>query len=317
MRDTLYLVIPCYNEEEVLPETRRRLKQKLGDLAAAGKISENSKVVFVDDGSKDKTWELIKRFHGEDSLFTGISLSRNSGEQNAYIAGMTAANEYADMIITMDADLQDDINAIDNMIEDYYKGSDIVYGVRSSRKKESFFRKFPARVFYKIMKRLGTELIPDHSQYRLMSSRAVESLCRYAEVNMFLPALIPLMGYPSSIVYHERGGRFAGKSKYSPGKLFSLSIEAVTSFSFKPIQWLSLPAALAFAAFAVSAVALAAIKINNGVFEPWLAISASVWFLLALQLAAIRIIGEYAGKTYIETKKRPRYIIAEQLTDPD
>ncbi len=314
MGDVLYLVIPCYNEEEVLPETAKRLLVKMNDLIEQGTVKESSKVIFVDDGSKDNTWEIIKELHKDNKLFSGISLAHNSGEQNAYIAGMMTVKDFADIVITMDADLQDDIDAIDKMVLDYYAGNDVVYGVRSSRKKDTFIKRFPAKMFYKVMRRLGTEQIPDHSQYRLMSRRAIEALSGYGEVNLFLPALIPLMGFKNSIVYHERKERVAGKSKYSVKRLFSLAAEAITSFSIKPIHFINTIGFLFLLIslmIAVYALVFDAAENTRG----WLFIVSSVWGTGGLMLLATGVVGEYIGKTYFEVKQRPRYIISEKLMD--
>jgi len=314
MCETLYLVIPCFNEEDVLPETSRRLDIKIRYMIEQKLISKNSKAFFVDDCSKDNTWKIIKQLHEENELFSGLSLAHNSGEQNAYIAGMMTVKEYADMVITMDADLQDDIDAIDKMVIEYYAGNDIVYGVRSSRKNDSFVKRFPAKVFYKSMKMLGTELIPDHSQYRLMSRRAIEALSGYSEVNLFLPALIPLLGFKNSVVYYERKERFAGESKYSFWKLLSIFTEAITSFSMKPIHFiynLGILSLLIFTGILIYTI----IQAINGKVEDWLLILASVWAVGGTVLLAVGIVGEYVGKTYSETKKRPRYLISESFLD--
>ena len=310
----LYLVIACFNEEDVLPETAKRLSEKINMMIVCKLVDKNSKVVFVDDGSRDKTWEIIKQLHKENELFSGISLAHNSGEQNAYIAGMMTVKNYADMVITMDADLQDDIEAIEKMVNDYYAGNDIVYGVRSSRKKDSFVKRFPAKVFYKIMKLLGTELIPDHSQYRLMSRRAIEALSCYREVNLFLPALIPLLGFRNTIVYHERKKRCAGKSKYSVKRLFSLAAEAITSFSLKPLRFISNIGVL-FLLVAAGTAVYAITQAVAGDAISWLILLASVWAIGGTMLLATGIVGEYVGKIYFETKQRPRYIIYESLLD--
>ena len=314
MCEILYLVIPCYNEEDVLPEAARRLESKIRVMVDKQIISEKSRILFVNDGSNDKTWTIIKRLHDENKLFLAISLAHNSGEQNAYLAGMMTAKKYADMALTMDADLQDDIDAIDKMVNEYYKGNDIVYGVRSSRNNESLFKRFSANVFYKIMKAMGTALIPNHSQYRLMSRRAMEALSGYREVNLFLPALIPLLGFQSSIVYHERTQRIAGKSKYSVGRLFSLAIQAVTSFSLKPIRFVSV-AGIFFLLVAMGITSVAVIRASKGNVDGWLWVLASVWAVGGMVLIALGIIGEYVGKTYFETKQRPRYSISESMLD--
>jgi glycosyltransferase involved in cell wall biosynthesis len=314
MCETLFLVIPCFNEEDVLPETAKRLVEKMNNMIERKLISRDSKVFFVDDGSRDNTWNIIKRLHAENELFSGLSLAHNSGEQNAYIAGMMAVKEYAEMVITMDADLQDDINAIDKMVNDYYEGNEIVYGVRSSRKKDSFFKKVTARTFYRTMKMMGTELIPNHSQYRLMSRRTIEALSCYREVNLFLPALIPMLGFKSSIVYYERTERYAGKSKYSVGNLFSVAFEAITSFSLKPIRFIYCIGVL-FLLISFGVIIYILIQLIADKADVLLLILASVWFVGGTILLAVGIVGEYIGKTYSETKQRPRYIISESFLD--
>ena len=314
MCETLYLVIPCFNEEDVLPETATRLGSKIKHMIEQHVISERSRVLFVDDGSSDKTWAIIKRLNGENKFFSGISLAHNSGEQNAYLAGMMTAKDAADMVVTIDADLQDDIDAIDKMVSEYYAGSDVVYGVRASRKNESLFTRFSAIAFYKVMKAMETPLIPNHSQYRLMSRRALEALSGYGEVNLFLPALVPLLGFKNSIVYHERTQRFAGKSKYSVSRLLSLAIQAITSFSLKPIRFVS-AAGIIFLLFAMGAAVIAVIRAFAGNADGWLWVLASVWAVGAMTLIAIGIVGEYVGKTYVETKRRPRYFVCESLLD--
>jgi len=286
----------------------------MNSMIEQGFVNKNSKVVFVDDGSKDGTWNIIKQLHSENELFSGISLAHNSGEQNAYIAGMMSVKKYADIVITMDADLQDDINAIDEMVKKYYEGNDIVYGVRSSRKKDSFFKKFSAKGFYKFMKMLGTELIPDHSQYRLMSRRAIEALSGYSEVNLFLPALIPLLGFKHSIVYYERNERFAGQSKYSFWKLLFIFSEAITSFSVKPIRFIN-SIGLLFLLISFSVLIYTLCQAISGAAVGWLLVLASVWAVGGALLLAIGIVGEYVGKIYFETKQRPRYIISENILD--
>lgn len=314
MNNLLYLIIACYNEQEVLPETARQLSIKINHMIDEGLISKDSKIVFVNDGSKDKTWEIIHSLHRKNKLFSGISLSHNSGEQNAYIAGMMTVKDKADMVITMDADLQDDINAIDEMVKAYFEGNEIVYGVRKSREKDSFFKKTTANMFYSLMNKMGTELIANHSQYRLMSKRAIEALSEYSEVNMFLPALVPLLGFKHAIVYHERQERFAGETKYSAGKLFSLAAEAVTSFTYKPLQFINILIFISLLAVLFSAVGMIAQALKNGAVSDWLKIFISLWSISALQLVAIRIVGDYVGRTYRETKKRPRYFIDIDLT---
>lgn len=312
MCKTLYLVIPCYNEEEVLPETAKLLEQKIKHMVEHKKINLRSRILFVDDGSKDNTWEIIKELHDKNNLFSGLKLAHNSGEQNANIAGMMAAKEYADMVITMDADLQDDIDAIDEMVNEYDKGNDIVYGVRSSRKTDSFFKRNTAKAFYKVMKMLGVELIPDHSQYRLMSRRTIEALSGYSEVNQFLPVLILQLGYKNTIVYYERKERHAGTTKYSVGKMLSLAVEAITSFSMKPIRFIN-SIGILFILISVGVFLCFLAQVLKGNDEVWLAVLASIWVIGGTMLLAIGVVGEYVGKTYLETKQRPRYHISETL----
>ena len=237
--DKLYVVVPCYNEEAVLPETTRRLGEKLHAMMAAGSISADSRVLFVDDGSRDRTWELIEQAHAQDELFTGAKLSRNRGHQNALLAGLMTAKDCADMVISMDADLQDDINAMDKFVEEYYAGHDIVYGVRSSRATDTAFKRLTGEGFYKVMRKLGVEIVNNHAEYRLMSRRALEALSKYDERNLFLRGIVPLLGYPAAIVPYERAERFAGETKYPLKKMLSFAIEGITSFSVKPLTFIT------------------------------------------------------------------------------
>ena len=315
MNETLYIVIPCFNEEDVLHETANRLDQKMKSMMAQGLIGEGSKVVFVDDGSKDKTWEIIKQLHTENNLFSGFSLSHNVGQQKSLFAGMVTVKKYADMFVSMDADLQDDVNVMDEMVRAYYKGDDIVYGVRSSRKKDSFVRRFASENFYKFTEMMGIEFVPDHAHYRLMSRRAVEALSKYEEVNLFLPYLVPQLGFRSSVVYYERNKRFAGKTKYSLRKLFSMATDGITSFSTKPIAMISLLVFGSFLAVIAGTIAIIIQKVQTGEVPSWLIVFTSVWAAGTFQLIALRVIGEYIGKTFKESKKRPRYIVSENLMD--
>ena len=248
MADILYIVVACYNEEEVLPETSRRLRAKLEGLMAAGKISERSRVLFVNDGSRDRTWELITRLHGGCPLFCGADLSRNRGHQNALLAGLMTAKERCDMAISMDADLQDDIDAVDAMVEQYYAGCDVVYGVRSSRKKDTFFKRFTAEGFYRVMNFMGAETVFNHADYRLMSRRALEGLAQFREVNLFLRGIVPMIGYRTGTVEYERGERFAGESKYPLKKMLSFALEGITSPSTRPIRYITILGFLVFLA---------------------------------------------------------------------
>ena len=307
----LYLVIPCYNEEEVLPETAMRLKEKLTELERKQKIDEGSRILFVNDGSRDRTWEIIRTLHEEDPCFGGINLSRNRGHQNALLAGLMTAKEYADMVISMDADLQDDINAVDDMIDKYLEGIDIVYGVRSSRKKDTFFKRATAEGFYKMMNTMGANTVFNHADYRLMSRRALEGLSRFQEVNLFLRGIVPMIGFSWDVVYYERGERFAGESKYPFGKMISFAVEGITSLSTRPIRMIT---GLGFIIFLVSIGILIYSLVRHymgATIVGWTTLMVSVWAIGGLILLSLGVVGEYVGKIYLETKSRPRYIIEE------
>ena len=309
----LYTVIPCYNEEEALPETARQLALKYGQLLSSGMIGEGSRIVFVNDGSKDRTWELICALHRENPLFSGICLSRNRGHQNALLAGLMTVRDRADMVISMDADLQDDIGAMDEMIAKYQSGCDVVYGVRSSRKKDRFFKRFTAEAFYRLMNFLGANTVFNHADYRLMSRRALDGLAKFEEVNLFLRGIVPMVGYPSDIVLYERGERTAGESKYPLKKMVSFALEGVTSLSTKPLRMITL---LGFLIFLISLILLAVfiVQFFIGMTVPgWASVIVSLWGIGGLLMLAIGIVGEYIGKIYLETKKRPRFLIADFL----
>ncbi len=310
---TLYIVIPCYNEEEVLPETSRRMKDKMASLEQQQKISGKSRVVFVDDGSKDRTWEMIEELHQQDELFSGVKLSRNRGHQNALLAGLSTVSGLADAYISMDADLQDDINAIDGFLEEFSKGNEVVYGVRSARKKDTFFKKFTAEVFYKIMNRMGAEVVFNHADYRLLSDRALKGLLDFKEVNLFLRGIVPMVGFKSSKVYYERNERFAGESKYPLKKMIAFATQGITSLSIKPIRMII---TLGFVTFLISIAMLIYFLVRHftgNTVSGWTSIIISIWALGGLQLLAIGVIGEYIGKVYLETKNRPRFIIDQFL----
>ena len=309
----LYLVIPCYNEEEVLPITQKALKEKMDNLIKNKKISKDSKVMFVNDGSKDKTWELIEEYHKEDPLFVGVKLSRNKGHQNALLAGLMTAKKYADITISMDADLQDDINVIDKMIEENNAGSEIVYGVRSSRKKDSWFKRFTAESFYKLMHAMGVEVVFNHADCRLMSKRVLDELEHFEEANLFLRGLIPLLGFKTSIATYERNERAAGESKYPLKKMLSFAWDGITSFSVKPLKMIT---TLGFIMLFISVVMIIytiIVKILGNTVDGWAFIMLSIWFIGGVQLVSVGLIGEYIGKIYNETKRRPRYIIEKEL----
>ncbi len=316
MKKILYVVIPCYNEEQVLEETTRRLKAKLESLISQDKISEKSKVMYVNDGSKDNTWQLIKTIHENEKLFTGISLSRNRGHQNALVAGLLEAKKYADIVISMDADLQDDINAMDEMIEKYYDGNEIVYGVRSARKKDSFFKKFTAESFYKIMEFMGVEIIYNHADYRLTSKKVLDCFENYKEVNLFLRGIFPLIGFKSDIVYYERDKRFAGESKYPLKKMLSFAFDGITSFSVKPIRFI-LGIGLLFSLLSVLFLVYIVLKkiFINDSLRGWTSTVALICFFGSFQIFCIGLIGEYISKIYLETKGRPRFFLSENLEE--
>ena len=315
MDNKLYLVIPCYNEEEVLSETSKRLKEKLLQLIDAGKADADSRIVFVNDGSKDRTWEIIKALHEKDVVFSGINLSRNRGHQNALLAGLMTVKDYADVTISMDADLQDDIDAIDEMMDKYLEGTDIVYGVRSSRIKDTFFKKATAEGFYKLMNAMGANTVFNHADYRLMSRRALEGLSEFGEVNLFLRGMVPMIGYPSDVVYYERGERFAGESKYPFGKMLSFAIEGITSLSIKPIRLITF---LGFFIFLVSIGILIYSLVRHfmgATIVGWTTLMVSVWAIGGLILLSLGVVGEYIGKIYLETKARPRFLIEQFLNE--
>ena len=317
MSDTLYIVVPCYNEEAVLPETARRLGEKLGELAGSGKISDQSRVLFFNRGSGDATWSIIAGLHRADPRFSGVDLSRNRGHQNALLAGLMTARDRADMVISMDADLQDDINAVDAMVDKYYEGCDIVYGVRSAREKDTFFKRFTAEGFYRLMAFLGAETVFNHADYRLMSRRALEGLAQFREVNLFLRGIVPMIGYTTGYVSYERGERFAGESKYPLKKMLSFAMEGITSLSTKPIRYITL---LGFLVFLVSIAMLiySVVRWANGATVlGWASVICSVWAIGGLILLSLGIIGEYIGKIYLETKGRPRFLIREVLEERD
>ena len=315
MKDILYIVVPCYNEEEVLPETSRRLREKVSALIAEGKISDRSRILFVNDGSRDRTWQLISELHDSDHIFSGVNLSRNRGHQNALLAGLMTAKEKCDMAISMDADLQDDVDAVDGMVEKYYTGCDIVYGVRSSRKKDTFFKRFTAEGFYRVMNALGAETVFNHADYRLLSRRALEGLSQFKEVNLFLRGIVPMIGYTAGTVEYERGERFAGESKYPLKKMLAFAMEGITSLSTKPIRFIT---GLGFLIFLVSIIMLITfiVKWAMGMtVAGWASVICSVWAIGGLILLSLGVIGEYIGKIYLETKGRPRFLIREVLDD--
>lgn len=298
----LYVVIPCYNEEAVLKETTKRLREKFDELLKKKVISKKSKVLYVNDGSKDKTWELIEEINKKDNTFTGISLSRNRGHQNALVAGLLTAKEYADVVVSMDADLQDDINAIDEMLEKYLNGADIVYGVRNKRDKDTFFKRVTAEGFYKFMKLMGVDIVFNHADYRLTSKRVLDEFSGFKEVNLFLRGIFPLIGFKEDIVYYERAERFAGVSKYPLKKMLNFAWDGITSFSVKPLRFIcGLGFIILFISILIMVYSLIQ-KVFGNTVDGWTFLTISIWFIGGLQMISIGIIGEYIGKIYNETK---------------
>lgn len=307
----LCIVVPCYNEEAVLCITAEKIKGYLAELIQKGKISADSRVVFVDDGSRDSTWKLISGLSA-DSLFDGIKLSRNCGHQNALLAGLLTVKDNFDAVISMDADLQDDIEAIEKMVDAYKDGANIVYGVRSSRKKDSFFKRTSAALFYRLM---GTRTVNNHADYRLMSRRALDALSNFGEVNLFLRGIVPMIGLPTATVYYERGERAAGESKYPLKKMISFAFEGITSLSIKPIE-IIIKLGLLLSVIGIGIIIYSIVQhFLDNTNAGWTSIIASIWMLGGLQLVAIGVIGKYIGKIYLETKHRPRYIIEKTTMD--
>lgn len=313
MIETLYLVIPCYNEEEVLQETSMRLIEKLTSMIENGLISEKSRIVFVNDGSKDNTWNIIENLYKNNKFFGGINLSRNRGHQNALLAGLMTVKDEADIVISLDADLQDDIEVIDEFVKKYYEGNDVVYGVRSSRETDTFFKRTTALAFYKLMSKLGVDMIYNHADYRLMSKRALYSLSQFKEVNLFLRGMVPLVGYKYTTVEYERHERFAGESKYPLKKMISFALDGITSLSIKPIRIITgIGLTIFFSSFLVLLYSII-VKIFGNTVSGWTSLVASIWMIGGVQLLCLGVIGEYVGKIYNETKHRPRFIISDIL----
>lgn len=312
---TLYMILPCYNEEEVIHETAKRLKIKFNHLIKKNNISDQSKIVFVNDGSKDDTWSIINQLHQEDKIFSGLNLSRNCGHQNALLAGLMTVKNLCDFTISMDVDLQDDIDAIDEMIDKYNMGSHIVYGVRDNRKADTGFKRNTATLYYKILKSFGSDSIPNHADFRLMSQRALNGLAEFKEVNLFLRGLVPMIGYESDIVYYKRSKRFAGESKYPFKKMLAFAIEGITSLSVKPLKLISRVGIISFALSIIFAIYFIIQHFLGQTISGWSSTIVSIWAIGGLQLLALGIIGEYIGKIFLETKERPRYIIQDFLNE--
>lgn len=312
--DRLAIVVPCYNEEEMLPITTKELTEVLNDLIRKGKVAKDSYILYVDDGSKDATWELIEKLHKENDKVFGLKLAGNVGHQYALTAGMIQAKENSDIMISIDADLQDDTLVMEEMVDKYHEGCDIVYGVRNDRKKDSFFKRTTAQMFYKVMAAMGVKTVYNHADYRLMSKRAIEHFSNYEEVNLYLRGIMPLIGYQTESVFYERKERIAGESKYPLKKMLALAWNGITSFSVKPINFIAV-LGIVIIFLCVLAAVYAFVSYTKGSVVPgWTSLILSVWLLGGLQLFAIGIIGQYIGKIYMEVKHRPRYNVETYLT---
>ena len=312
MKPVLYMIIPCYNEQEVLPLTAPMFLEKLQSLAETGRISENSRIMFVNDGSKDKTWEIIRGFAEADEHFVGISQSRNRGHQNAVLAGLMEAKEICDITVSIDCDGQDDINAIDEMVDAYLDGCEVVYGVRSNRESDTFFKRFTAEAFYKFITAMGAEVVFNHADYRLISSKVLKEFANFREVNLFLRGMIPLVGFKSTSVFYSRAERIAGESHYPLKKMIALAVDGITSLSVKPLRLITgFGVFVAFISFVGVIWAIATALCGKSV-AGWASMTCIICFVSGVQLICLGIIGEYIGKIYMETKQRPRYIISER-----
>ena len=312
MTPVLYLVIPCYNEEQVLPLTSGKFKTKLEELIEAGKISEDSRVMFVNDGSKDTTWDILSSLCEEDKKYCAISLAHNRGHQNALIAGLMEAKKFADITISMDCDGQDDINAITQMVDEYAKGSEIVFGVRNDRSTDSWFKRTTAQSYYKFLRGMGVDIIPDHADYRLMSARVLNALEGYGEVNLFLRGIIPQLGFKQSVVYYSRAEREAGTTHYPLSKMMSLAIDGVTSFSIRPLRLITVLGIIVALLSFVGIIYVLVSVISGYYVDGWASTTCILCFVSGIQMISLGVIGEYIGRIYLETKKRPRYFVAER-----
>lgn len=313
MSSTLYIVIPCYHEEKALPETTKALTAKMDSLIKRRLVSEESKIVYVDDGSKDATWTVIEQLAASNAYILGVRLSKNRGHQNALLAGLLYAKDHADFVVSMDADLQDDINAVDAFIKKHEAGADIVYGVRSKRDKDTFFKRATAEGFYVIMEKFGVDIVFNHADYRLMSKRALDALSQYKEANLFLRGIIPTIGFPAETVMYERNERVAGETKYTLAKMLNFAADGITSFSVKPIRIITTVGFLMFVISICVMLYSLFVKFFGYTVSGWTTLSCSIWMLGGIQLLSLGIIGEYVGKMYMESKKRPRFFIDKVL----
>lgn len=310
-------MVPCYNEEEVLPETVRRLTEKLDSMRAGGLANEKSRMLLVDDGSRDRTWEIISGLNRGNPYVEGVKLAHNRGHQNALLCGLMTAKEYCDCAISLDADLQDDVDALDKFVEKHLEGCDVVYGVRNKRETDTWFKRTTAEGFYKVMKLLGVDIVFNHADYRLMSKRALQGLSEYKEVNLFLRGIVPLIGYRSDYVYYDRHERFAGESKYPLKKMISFALDGITSFSVKPLKLIS-NFGILISILSIFGLLYALISYFAGLaVSGWTAIVCSIWLLGGLQMLCLGVVGGYIGKIYSEVKARPRYRVEEHLRNTE
>lgn len=313
----LYIVVPCYNEEEVLPITCKLFLEKITDLEVKGIISKKSRILFVNDGSKDSTWEIIKELSGKDEHFIGISQSRNRGHQNAVLAGLMEAKDWCDITISIDCDGQDDINAIDRMIEEYLNGCEIVYGVRAKRDTDTFFKRVTAEGFYKLLNALGVEVVFNHADYRLVSSKVLNEFANFKEVNIFLRGMFPLVGFKSTSVYYDRHERIAGESHYPLSKMLALAFEGITSLSIKPIRLITVMGIFISLLSFMGVIWTVVMYFVGGSVAGWASTTSIICFIGGVQLVSLGVLGEYIGKIYMEVKRRPRYIISERTSNKD
>ena len=317
MKKLISIIGPCYNEQEVLPITAPMFLDKVRSLAAAGKISDDSRVLFVNDGSRDRTWEIIEELAAQDEHFIGISQSRNRGHQNAVLAGLMEAKDMCDITISIDCDGQDDLNAMDAMVDAYLDGCEIVYGVRSNRRSDTFFKRFTAQSYYKLLKNMGVDTVYNHADYRLVSSRVLKEFANFKEVNLFLRGMFPLVGFKSTSVYYERKERLAGKSHYSLGKMFSLAFEGITSLSVKPLHVITgIGCFIALLSF-IGVIWSVIVALTGNSVPGWASMTCIICFLGGVQLTCLGVLGEYIGKIYMEVKGRPRYIISQRTKDQE
>lgn len=315
MKPILYIVIPCYNEEKVLPITSGMFLDKVNELIGLGKISEDSRIMFVNDGSKDDTWNIICELAAKDDKFLGISQSRNRGHQNAVLAGLMEAKDKCDITISIDCDGQDDINAMNKMVDEYFDGSEIVYGVRSRRDTDTFFKRFTAEGFYKLLNWMGAEVVFNHADYRLVSSRVLQEFANYKEVNIFLRGMFPLVGFKGTSVYYERHERIAGSSHYPLGKMLALAFDGITSLSVKPIRMITTFGMFISLLSFIGVIWSIVIQLTGHAVAGWASMTSIICFIGGIQLICLGVLGEYIGKIYMEVKARPRYIISERTYD--